>query len=134
MTDKEYSNVVTKFTELMALVEDEKMANDIYDVLSQFQMKYMKNILAEYREKIKTKAQEYIYDLFENAVLHSETGQSAISCESEELANEVYDTIFEEIGEYLLDDCQMYEEKGEWVVDVIFGGNYIPYWDGFMED
>ena len=33
-----------------------------------------------------------------------------------------------------MDTPQIYPELGEWVIDCMFGGCYVPGWDGWEED
>ena len=107
--------------------------NKLYEKVSKYQQNYMENILEEYKKTINCKAKEYIYDLLCYAVRQSESGSSIIDVETEEIANEIDNIIWEEIGDYLL-DCQIYEKGGHWAIDCMFAGYYVPYWDGWSEE
>ena len=90
----------------------------------------MENVLDEYQKTIDGKARQCIYNLMCHAVRVSESGSSIIDINTKELADEIENIIWEEIGDYLL-DCLVYEEGDHWVVDCMFGGSYVPYWDGW---
>ena len=103
-----------------------------YEKLSEFQEEHMTDFLMDYKSKIDNEAKEYIYKAFEYAVHNSFSGSSIIEIPTKELADEIEDITWNEIGEYLL-DYEVYEEDDHFVLDAIFGGNYVPYWDGWQD-
>ena len=106
--------------------------DELYEEVSRFQSDFMENVLSEYHKTIDCPARQCIYNLMYHAVKISENGSSIIDVETEAEADAIEDIIWEEIGDYLL-DYQIYQEDNHWVIDCIFGGNYVPYWDGWAE-
>lgn len=109
-----------------------KEYNDELKKINKFKSREMNNILKDYKKTVITKPQECIYELFEYAVNSSISGSAVIYVDSERLAMKIDDIIEDEIGEYMLDHPEIYEVKGngEWCIDAMFAGNYVPYWDG----
>lgn len=132
MTFEEYTIAIDKMTR--EIMETRYFTREELDELYDFQMNYMKGVLADYKKRITTTAQEYIYELFKGAVEQSTSGNRIIDVPSKEIAMEIDEIIWSEIGDYLL-DIQIYEENnGQWIIDAIFGGCFIPGWDGWEED
>lgn len=102
-----------------------------YEEMSKFQENYMKNVLDEYKKTIDCDARKYVYDLIRYAVEWSDSGSAILTVETEEIANEVNDYLCD-IADYLL-YWEIYEWEGKWEVDCLFGGFYVPYWDGWGE-
>lgn len=102
---------------------------ELYEEISKFQENYMEKVLNEYEKSIDCDAKKYVYDLLYYAVKWSESGSSILTVETENIANEVKDHLCD-IADYLL-DWDIYEWEGKWYVDCMFGGFYIPYWDGW---
>ena len=125
MTFEEYNKAMDVYAERIDNGED------IVDDVTDFQYKYMNSVLAAY--KADTKAKEICYDIIEYAVNHSQSGSVVQYIEDKELANCVYDIIWEELGEYMLDSPEYYEDNGTYVIDCMFAGYYVPGWDGWYE-
>ena len=105
-----------------------------YDNLVEFQNVYMNQFLKEYEETVKgNPAKKVCYELLEYAIHDSESGSAIAYVDTEELANEVDEIIWEEIGDYLLDSPQIYKSNGQWAIDCMFAGSYVPDWDGWLE-
>lgn len=113
-----------------------------WDDLSDFQYKYMTKVLSDYGKVVQNTtdpldkdARIVIYDIFHYAIYRSETGNSIqdLDRDAEELADRVTDLLNEDLGDYLL-DYMVYEENGEWTVDCMFAGCFVPEWDGWKED
>ena len=103
------------------------------DKVSKFQKEYMDSVLDELEKKVDSKAMQAIYDVLEYGVNNSESGSSIVDVDNKEIADEVEDIIWEEIGDYLL-DYEIYENSDEtWSIDCMIAGNYVPYWDGWRE-
>lgn len=134
MTLEEYDKKMAEYvTELESLIDDEDKWDEKYEKISQFQMDYMNEVLADYKKKATSEAQEYIYEALEYAVKNSQSGSSVLYVPTKEIADEIDEIIEGEIGDYMLDHPEIYEEDGEWVIDCMFGGNYVPYWDGWKD-
>ena len=131
MTFNEYNKKMGEYAERISKLYGNKWDN-LYEEMSKFQQDYMENVLEEYKKTINCKARECIYDLMHHAVYISESGSSIIDVETEKLADEIDNILWEEIGDYLL-DYEIYEENNLWVIDCMFAGNYVPYWDGWCE-
>lgn len=130
MTFDEYNKRMNEYQDKLSMFRNDQLLwKDIYEEVGEFQTEYMKNVLKEYEEKINCEARRYIYDLLDYAVNFSCTGSSVVVVKTKEIADEIEKIIWEEIGDYLL-DCEIYEEDGHWFIDCMFGGNYVPYWDG----
>lgn len=93
----------------------------------------MKSVLIEYEKEVNCKAKECIYNLLQYAIEWSESGNSIVNVDSKEIADEVEEIIWEEIGVYLL-ECEIYKEDNHWSIDCMFAGNYVPYWDGWKDE
>lgn len=111
---------------------DANYTDELYEEVSQFQEKEMTKMLEEYRKTIDEPAKEVIANLVQYATNISESGNAIESVETEEEANRIDEILWDEIGDLLL-DCEIYEEDGEWNIDVMFGGYYVPYWDGWRD-
>jgi len=132
MTFDEYNQKMSEYADrLYELYNDEY--DELYEEVSEFQKEYMENVLEEYQKTIDCKAREHIYDLMCYAVRQSQSGSSIVYVETKEIADEIENILWEEIGDYLL-DYEIYEEDNHWVIDCMFAGNYVPYWDGWCED
>ena len=129
---EEYDEKISGYIERLKTLDGEAY-NKLLKEISSFQNDYMENVLKEYEKTIgNSEAKKQIYCLMSYAVRISESGSSIVYVDSLEVAEEIDKIIWEEIGDYLL-DYQVYEENGSYVVDCMFGGNYVPYWDGWEE-
>lgn len=128
MTLQEYNDRVYELSK--RLYND--YGNEVYEKLSKFQEDYMRNVLYDYESKIDCHAKEYIRDLLQYAIDCSVSGNAIVDVPTKEIVDEIDDIIWQEIGDYLL-DCEIYEDDDHWCVDVVFAGNYVPYWDGWCE-
>jgi len=131
MTLNEYNKKMSKYVDRLRELYDEEY-EILYEEVSKFQQDYMENVLEEYKKTIDCEAREYIYDLMCHAVRISESGSSIVNVDTKEIADEIDNILWEEIGDYLL-DYEVYEENNHWVIDCMFAGNYVPYWDGWCE-
>lgn len=134
MTFEEYDKKMGEYGEQLR----NNYTEELYQEVSEFQSKHMEEFLEEYKKTIgDDPAKQVCYDLLEYAVHDSESGNAIVEADfvtNDEEAKELVDTIFDEIGKYLLDDCDVYEEsRGGYVADVMFAGNYVPYWDGWRD-
>ena len=107
------------------------------DKLGCYQALHMKVWLSEYREHIDhdDNIRQKIYELVEYAVWESLSGSAIVYVDNEEIANKINEVILEEIGDFILDTPQIYADShtGEWCIDCMFSGNYVPYWDGWLD-
>ena len=135
MTFEEYNKEMAILEENYQKATNEEERERAMDELNTFQWIHMREFVANYKAKAKgNKAKEKIAELFEYAVENSQTGSAVLYVESEELKDEIDEIIWEEIGEYMLDAPQYYQtDDGEWAIDCMFGGNYVPEWDGWDE-
>lgn len=132
MTFEEYNEKMHILEERLRATESEDEWDKVMDEINAFQHKHMEAFVEEYMASAKgNRAKEEIADIFRYAVYCSESGSAIGYVDSKELADEIDEIIWEEIGEYMLDAPQIYESNGEWAIDCMFGGNYIPEWDGW---
>lgn len=132
MTLGEYQNKMSAYADALNSVYDSEWDN-LYKEISLFQQEFMENILDEYEKNIDCEAKFHICRLLQHAIKISESGSSIIDVKTKDIADEIEEIIWEEIGDYLL-DYEIYEENGHWVVDCMFAGYYVPYWDGWNDD
>lgn len=137
MTFDEYNKKVDEYIDRMVEVfRDVDLYHQVYRELSEFQNDYMQNVLKEYKETIgDDRAKEICYELLSYAVNDSESGNAIVDIDDEETARKVDEILYEELGDYLLDENEnVYQESdGQWFADVMFGGSYIPGWDGWSD-
>lgn len=131
MTFDEYDKKMSQYSDRLSELYDDEW-DKLYEEVSEFQRDYMENVLEEYQKTIDCEAREKIYELLCYAVRKSQSGSSIVDVESEEIADEIDNIIWEEIGDYLL-DCEIYKEGEHWAIDCMFAGNYVPYWDGWND-
>ena len=128
MTFEEYNRKIDEFSEKL----DKNWTQEVYDALTDLQYDYMNNVLIEYKKTIgDDPAKEICFDLLEYAVHKSESGSSIRYVDTKELADKVDEIIWDEIGDYMLDPPEIYQEKsnGMWAISCMFGGAYVPEWD-----
>lgn len=135
MTFEEYDAKMDEYADKLR----KDYSDDLYQEVSEFQDKHMREFLAEYGNTVGDDLKKKVcYELLEYAIKDSTSGNAIVFdidfITNEEEAKDLEDTIFEEIGQYLLDDCEVYQEDGSYLADVMFGGAYVPYWDGWNED
>ena len=137
MTFEEYNRKVDEFEKRMEEVYDEEEKfEEVKRQLDEFQNDYMQKVLEKYKGTIGgDKAKEVCYELLKYAVNESTSGNAIVDIDDEETAMKVDEILYEDLGDYLLDENEnVYQEKdGQWVVDAMFGGAYIPGWDGWRE-
>lgn len=130
MTFEEYNKELDKL--------EQKIINNGIDSkgiaeLNDFKYKHMQEFVDEYKSKAAgDKVKEEIADLFESTITGGDSGSVVHYVETEEMAKAIEDIIWEEIGDFMLDAPEVYQCKysKEWVIDCMFGGAYIPEWDG----
>lgn len=137
MTFDEYNKKIDEYVDRMVEVfRDVDLYHQIYRELSEFQNDYMQNVLKEYKKTVgDDRAKEICYELLSYAVNDSESGNAIVDIDDEETARKVDEILYEELGDYLLDENEnVYQESdGQWVANVMFGGSYIPGWDGWSD-
>ena len=131
MTIEEYDKQMEIYAEQLKETDED---DPLYEEVSEFQRKYMNQVLNELEKKInESEAMQAVYDLLEYAITQSQSGSSVIHGLSKETAYE-FDEIYDQyIGEYILDAVEIYEEEDGWVLDAMFAGNYVPYWNGWWD-
>lgn len=141
MTFDEYNKQIGELEKKLRLqVENGEIDEDGFqEKISEFQTEHMNEFLEEYKKSINgDEAKQFIYDYFYGAVKNSTSGSwiSDIGGENaKELAEKVDNIFWKEIGHFLLDGyvyLDTYTKK--WCLDCMWGGNYIPYWDGWFDD
>ena len=136
MTIKEYTDKLDRLTNLMRLREKHGFDHDdLYDEYVELQLSYMEEILKEYKKTIEDNpAKQICYELLDYAVHWSESGNAIVYEENKEIAHQVDGIIYDELGEYLLDAEVYYDDDSQsWAIDCMFGGYFVPGWDGITE-
>lgn len=128
MSFEEYNAKMNWYAE--NITEDNE---EMFEEMCEFQREYMLQILEKLKADCDSKAKEAICELVEYAVNNSESGSSCVCVDSKEIADEVDNIIWETIGEYLLDYDVYKDTNGNWTIDCMFAGNYVPYWNGWFE-
>ena len=131
MNDKEYVKTLETYQANIGIAQSKGMNDDatrLYEEMTNFQIKYM----TEFYESIvvDTPEKEVVKDLISGAINDSETGQVTVLVPKELDIEKTEEIVWKEIGDMLLDSLT-YEEDGDNVIDVMFGGYYIPCWDGY---
>lgn len=131
MTFEEY--VKEMETRLASLDRD---SDEEWDELYEFQFTYMRGVLEEYRKTVgNNEAKRVCCSILDYIINQSESGSVNMAVETEEFANEVREMALEDFAEYMLDAPEVYFEEAfdEWMVSCMFGGYFVPCWDGFRE-
>lgn len=126
MTIEEY------FKEMDKYIEKLKNKEVTMDDVAAFQYEYMIKLIADYDASTPEKAE--CKAILEEAVFQSFTGEVCHYIEDKELADKVIAIIEDELGQYLLGspECHSYADGGI-NIDCMFGGYFVPDWDGFAE-
>lgn len=125
MTLEEYNVKQEEYENLL----DTNYTSELYEEYNQFKQSYMESLLIQYENRI-TETDRCVCDLLYSVCYSSETGQCCTDTTCER-AEEIGQQIWYEIGDYLL-DMQIYKSASgdRKIIDVIFGGAYVPWWDG----
>lgn len=106
----------------------------LVDTVTEFQWEYMDDVLEEYKKTVgDDKAKAVCAEILEYAVKESTSGSVVVYVKDKETADKVDEIIWEEIGRYMLDAPEIYEENGEYAIDCMFAGYYVPGWDGWLD-
>lgn len=130
MTLEEYTKEIDRLSDILLDEKNVALWDENLKEINKFQYEYMPRFLEEYKSTIDCEAKQYIYDVFNRAVYRSQSGNAIVDIPTKEIADVVEDIVWEEIGDFLL-DCYVYEDGDHYCLDVIFGGYYIPEWDGW---
>lgn len=124
-----------QFDAQMSIYENELKNNytyELFEEVSQFQSNFMSQLCDKYLKSAHTDAQRLMCELIDNVIRYSTTGQTAVYTDKK-TAMDLDNVLAYEIGDLLL-DCSVYNVGNDkWAVDVVFGGFYTPYWDGFCD-
>lgn len=126
----------------------EQYENEIYSLESQgkfkelydLQYKYMNAEYKAFCDRYNTRGTAYIIarDLLFEAINHSITGQACVDAMDYDFGdnsvNDVLEDVYSLIGDCLLDFLTYDDSDGNLIVDCMFGGLYVPQWDGWEED
>lgn len=131
MDDKEYVKTLETYQANIGIAQSKGMFDDatrLYKEMTNVQIKYM----TEFYESIivDTPEKELVKELIDEAINNSETGQVKVVVSKELDLEKTGEVVWNEIGDMLL-DILTYEEDGDNIIDVMFGGYYVPCWDGY---
>lgn len=124
-----------KAMEMFGKILKEKTGNEYdkwFDDVSAFQCQFMN--LRFQKFEVKTEVDDVVNELFYYAVFNSQSGNSIAEIPKEDMVEQVKEKASDILGQYLLEPPEVYKENGKWYIDVTFGGNYVPYWDGWKEE
>ena len=136
MTFEEYNKQFDELDERLKATESEEDWEKVMEEINEFQYKHMREFVAEYKKKAEgDPAREVIYDAFNYVVEMGTNGSVNEYVDSEELANEIDEIIWDDIGQFLLDAPEIYKDKysGQWCISCMFGGAFVPEWDGWED-
>lgn len=142
MNDKEYVKQLNLLVKKMLLSDNNE---ERVSAVDDFQEKHMQEFCEELEtHDIPYLAKEALVNTVQSAIQISTSGNVSIVLEdlfdSPEKAKEAFQVLeeqgvlWQELGDMLLDDESRIEEDGTHCIDVIFGGNYVPHWDGWEEN
>lgn len=118
------------------LANIDRDSDEEWDELYEFQFTYMRGVLEEYRKTVgNNEAKRVCCSILDYIINQSESGSVNMAVETEEFANEVREMALEDFAEYMLDAPEVYFEEAfdEWMVSCMFGGYFVPCWDGFRK-
>ena len=136
MTFEEYNKEIDAFEKRLMETNSGEEWNKVIEELNSFQYKYMREFVAEYKKKAEgNPAREVIYDAFNYVVECGTNGSVNEYVDSEDLANEIDEVIWEDIGDFMLEAPEIYKDRysGQWCISCMFGGAYVPEWDGWED-
>lgn len=119
-------------------VLSEKLENEPtqenYDALYDFQTEYMESVIKRLTPTADTEEKQIALSILDYAVHKSESGSVVQEVDTKEQADAVYDVLWDIAGDYMLDAPQIYKERnGKWTISCMFGGAFVPGWDGLPE-
>lgn len=115
----------------MTLQEYDKMMED-YREIEEKRKDFLDEKLMEFLNKDpKDEARKIAYYIFGYAIYWSSNGSSIRGAHTKELADKVHDILVDELMDYMLDDPEVYEDAGMWIISANFGGNYCLEWDRY---
>lgn len=129
---KIYSDTVSMLANMLDAADTKEKREEIVPVLFSYQNEGMKTILEMYKQECTTPEKIVLYNLLEYAVNGSYSGNSIIRLDDELLYKKTEKILWEELGDMLL-DVDYYQKNNKYVIDCIFGGAYIPHWEGWLE-
>ena len=129
MTFEEFNSRMNEYSELMdAQLADmtEEAKEKLFDEIADFQTDYM--------EQVRDDCDDVrIYNIFDYLINESSSGNVIYYVYTEDEARELEIKLWEQYGEYILDSTIRETTDEKFAVDIIFGGNYTPYWDGWED-
>ena len=129
MTFEEFNSRMNEYSDLMDaqladMTEEEK--EKLFDEIAEFQTDYM--------EQVRDGCDDVrIYNIFDYLINESSSGNVIYYVYTEDEARELEIKLWEQYGEYILDSTIRETTDEKFAVDIIFGGNYTPYWDGWED-
>lgn len=124
-----YNSELKKYQSKMRNASSEDEFDEIFTEYNDYKRRVMERYCDEYTANAKSGLEYTISDLLRYAVYESVSGNSTTEVLTKEAAYNVKEKICEELIPDMILDCEVYENENGWVIDVMFAGNYIPYWD-----
>ena len=112
-------------------VDELREKGDI-DALNELKISYMTEIMS----KMYAKAEAYknIAKSINYLIDESFSGSVINYAETKEKAELIQELSLKELDDYMLDTPDIYQDDIGWTISYMFGGNYVPYWDGDDEE
>lgn len=131
MTFEEYDVKISEMGERLKA----NWSEELYKEVSEFQYEHMDQFFNDYHKTVNDDPAKWVCnDLLHYAIYESSSGNAIEYVDTEKEVDAVERIIMDEIGKYLLEPPKiLYTEDGRWAIDCMFGGNYVPYWDGWRD-
>ena len=126
MTLKEYNDKMDSYE--LRLDNGEDVLEEMYE----FQYNYMITVVKNF--DISTPAKRECREILKTAVDYCTNGSVIHYINDEQLAKDVMKIINDELGIYMLDQPVLVKCDGEYSIDCMFAGYYVPEWDGWEEE
>lgn len=134
MNEQEY---IKRMEDYCTFIDKEGMnspfAQLMYEQMYKMQCDYMDEICEECKANINDEASQAVFTIMCNITTQSDSGNTCAYVKTEEIARQAEELLYDQYGNMLLDPVDIYEDDGEWCLDCMFGGYFVPGWDGFRE-
>lgn len=111
-------------------MEKNIMRRTILKSINATKRRFMDVVINHY--KAKSPAQKFALETLDYAVNISTSGNGIVEVPNKQIADEVICIVNNDFADYLLDTIS-YQDGNVWLVDCLYGGAFIPEWDGTEE-
>lgn len=131
MTLEEYNKGITEYYDF--IMNDPERNDVLWQEMFEYQYCYLTDIIEDWGVKTKTEAELAVLKILKGMRDYSVSGNYIIEVDTEEIARETDQLLFDNFRDMLLESNVYQDYRDSWSVDVIFGGFYVPGWEGFDE-